>query len=291
MKYTLKFFFFFLISYLSVAQEVPYEYMGAIKLNDSSFISYKIIFNELDGIVKGYSISDMGGPYETKSSIEGVYNEEEKSFSFNELDIVYTKSSIDSFDMCLVHFSSDIRKLNSNRVIEGLFKGKYVDDKPCLDGELFLTNMEIALERVKKIDKKLQKSKRVSQEVKDKFNAMSVVDTLTQSSIKVKENLNVFAEGNEVIFSIYDSGKVDDDRINLFVNDKLVLSNYAITANKEKIILKRQKEPLRIKIVALNEGFSAPNTVKIEALDQNNLMTTRTILKTEEEAYITFLFK
>lgn len=291
MKYSSCFFFFLLVSQLLVAQQVPFEYMGAIKLNDSSFISYKVVFEELDGVVKGYSISDLGGAYETKSSIEGVYNEATSEFNFRELDIVYTKSPLDNFDMCLVHFDSYIKRLKTNKDIKGPFKGKYVDDKPCLNGDIFLTNMVVAVERAKKLDKKLQKSKKISQDVKEKFSAAASVDTLTQSTVKNLENLNVFAKGNEVILSIYDSGKVDGDRINLFVNDRLVLDNFTITAEKQKIILKRQKEPLRVKIVALDEGSSAPNTVKIEALDKNNLMSTRTLLKTLEEASLTFIFK
>ena len=291
MKNSLSFFFFFFLTGLLTAQQVPFEYMGAIQLNDSSFISYKLVFEELNGMVKGYSITDIGGPYETKSTILGEYNEVTKDFNFKELDIVYTKSPLDNFDMCLVHFNGSIKKMTSNKEIKGPFKGKYIDDKACLNGDLFMTNIQIAMERAQKLDKKLQKSKKVSQEIKEKFRAVTAVDTLTQSNIKVNENLNVFAEGNEVILSIYDSGKVDDDRINLFVNDRLVLDNFTITAEKQKVILKRQSEPLRVKIVALDEGTSAPNTVKIEVLDTNHLMSTRTILKTLEEAHLTFIFK
>lgn len=291
MKYCLTFFFLFLYLQISHAQQLPYEYMGAIKLNDSAFISYKLVFTELNGVIKGYSISDIGGPYETKSTVVGTYDEETNDFNFRETDIVYTKSPLDSFDMCLVHFSNKLRKLKSSTGIQGQFKGKYIDNLPCLNGDLIMTSMETAVERAKKVDKKLQKTRRVSQEIKDKFNALAVIDTLSQSTVKKSENLNVFAYGNEVIFSIYDSGKVDDDRINLYINDRLVLDNYTITADKEKFILKRQPEPLVVKIKALSEGTSPPNTVRIEALDKQSLMRTRTLLHTDEEAYLTFYFK
>ena len=273
------------------AQEVPYEYMGAIKLNDSSFISYKLIFNEKDGAISGYSISDVGGAYETKSTIKGNYDADSKDFKFKEIDIVYTKSSLDNFDMCLVHFATTVRKLASNNTINGSFKGKYIDEKPCLNGELFLTNMEEAVKRAQKIDKKLQKSKMVSKEIKEKFNALAMVDTLSQSSIKKSENLNVFASGNEVIFSVYDSGKVDGDMINLYVNDRLVLENFSTTAEKQKIILKREDKPVVVKIVALNEGSSPGNTLRIEALGGKEMTTTRTLLSANEEAYLTFYFR
>lgn len=42
-----------------------YKHLGVIKLDDSAFISSKLDFEELDGIVNGYSIVDMGA-HETK---------------------------------------------------------------------------------------------------------------------------------------------------------------------------------------------------------------------------------
>ena len=284
--------FICLISIFCTAQNVPFEYMGVIKLNDSAFISYKLVFEEMDGTINGYSISDLGGPYETKSNIRGSYDQDTQDFSFNEYDIVYTKSPVDNFDMCLVHFSSSVRKLKTNKMFDGKFEGKYIDSKPCLSGDLFMTSIEIAQARAEKIDKKLQKSKRVSAEIKDKFSAGATVDTLIQSSIKKGENLNIFTKSKEVIFSIYDSGKVDNDRINLYINDKLVLENFSLTAKKQKIILTTIKDAtVRVRIEAINEGLSSPNTVKIEILDNDNLISTRTILNTSEDAFITFINK
>jgi hypothetical protein len=266
--------------------------MGAIKLNDSAFISYKLVFEETDGTINGYSISDLGGPYETKSNIRGSYDQDTQDFNFKEYDIVYTKSPVDNFDMCLVHFSSSVRKLKTNKMLDGKFEGKYIDNKPCLSGDLLMTSIEIAQTRAEKLDIKLQKSKRVSAEIKDKFSAAATVDTLIQSSIKKGENLNIFTKSKEVIFSIYDSGKVDDDRINLYIDDKLVLENFSLTAKKQKIILTTKKDAtVRVRIEAINEGLSAPNTVKIEILDNDNLISTRTILNTSEDAFITFINK
>ena len=221
------FFIAFLMSHLAFAQLDPYEFLGVIKLNDSAFIPYKLAFEEVDGLIQGYSVSDLGGSHETKSNIKGIYDAEKKTFSFEEYDIVYTKSPIAELDMCLVNFTGKMRNLKKAKAFSGDFKGLYPDKTACLDGMIILSASEKIQERIAKLDKKIQNSKKVSQELKDKISTKRAVDTLTMSVVKKNENLNVFTKTKKVIISIYDSGKVDDDRINLFVDDVLILENYA----------------------------------------------------------------
>lgn len=278
----------FFIQHLS-AQQNTYEYIGVIKLNDSAFISYKLDFEELDGIINGYSITDMGGTHETKSNIEGTYNATTKEFFYKELNIVYTKSPITELDFCLVNFNGKMRNLKKNKAFSGDFKGLYQDNSSCLNGMIIMSNARKVEERVAKVEKKLLKMKRVSQEVKDKINLKTTLDTLTMSVVKKDETLNIFTKTKNVVISIYDSGKVDDDRINLYVDGELILEDYSILKEKKEIPIKITKEYTTIKVVALNVGESAPNTVKVEILDGSDLITTRTSLKTNESATLTLI--
>jgi len=283
------FFIAFLMSHLAFAQLDPYEFLGVIKLNDSAFIPYKLAFEEVDGIIQGYSMSDLGGSHETKSNIRGTYDAEKKTFSFEEYDIVYTKSPIAELDMCLVNFTGKMRNLKKTKAFSGDFKGLYPDKTACLNGMIIVSASEKIQERIAKIDKKIQKSKKVSQELKDKISTKRAVDTLTMSVVKKDENLNVFTKTKKVIISIYDSGKVDDDRINLFVDDVLILENYAIEKNKKEIPIDILNKTTVVRVEALNEGTSSPNTVKVEITDGPSLITTRTSLKTGETAKLSLL--
>lgn len=284
--------FIILLTTLDVQSQSPsYEYVGVIKLNDSSFIPYKLAFEEFKGKIQGYSISDMGGKHETKSNIKGTYDVESKTLSFSEFNIVYTKSPILELNMCLVNFSGRMRNLQKNNAFSGSFKGLYPDQSTCLDGMILMSNARNAEVRMAKMDSKIQKSKKYSQKIKDKINAKHILDTLTMSIVKKDENLNIFTKTDQLMVSIYDSGKVDQDRINLYIDDVLILENYAITRAKKIIPIAITKITTVIRLEAVDEGTSPPNTVKIEIKDGQELITTRTSLKTGEKAQLSFVKK
>jgi hypothetical protein len=71
MRYGFTFFLIYLLFNTLGFSQGTYEYFGAIKLNDSSLISYKIIVTENNGLVSGYSLTDLGGAHETKSYLTG----------------------------------------------------------------------------------------------------------------------------------------------------------------------------------------------------------------------------
>ena len=283
------FFISFLLGATAYGQLDTYEYMGVIKLNDSAFISYKLAFEEVDGKIQGFSMADLGGKHETKSNIKGIYDSENKLFSFAEYDIVYTKSPLGEVDMCLINFEGKMRNLENNKAFSGDFKGLYPDKSSCLDGMLIMSATEEAQARIAKLDKKIQKSKKVSQELKDRISTKRSVDTLTMSIVRKNENLNVFTKTKDIVISIYDSGKVDDDRINLYVDDVLILEDYSIEKAKKQIPITITKKTTVVRVEALTEGTSAPNTVKVEIQDGLSLITTRTSLKTGEKAELTLV--
>lgn len=282
-------FYLILFGFNGIAQENTYEFLGVIKLNDTAFISYKLDFEEVDGLVQGYSITDAGGPHETKSNISGTYNKDSEILSFKELNIVYTKSPITELDFCLVRFKSKVKNLNKNKAFSGEFEGFYQDDSPCLNGLLVMSNARKVESRVAKVQKKLEKSILIKKETKEKINLKTTLDTLTMSVVKKNENLNVFVKNKTATLVIYDAGKEDDDRIKINVNGTTVLDDYAILRDKKEIPIVLEEGKSIIEVYAINEGSKPPNTVKVEIQDGNNLITTRTSLNTDEKASLTLL--
>lgn len=280
-------FFMLFVSSASLAQ--TYEYLGVIKLNDTALIPYRLAFTESNGEISGYSLSDLGGKHETKSNIRGIYNNKEKKLTFQEYDIVYTKSPIDELDMCLVNFEGTLKNLSKNKAFSGDFIGLYPDGKNCLDGMIIVSNAQKVEERIAKFDKKIQKSKKVSQEVKNKISLKRSIDTLTMSTVKATENLNIFVKNREAALVIYDAGKVDDDRVQITINGAVILNDYSILQEKKRIPVTLVNGTSKIEVLAINEGTSAPNTVKVEILDGDNLITTRTSLKTGQKASLTLI--
>ncbi len=265
------------------------DFMGVIKLNDTSYISYKIAFEIHNDSVSGYSITDMGGKHETKSNLLGSYNEDTREFNFYESNIIYTKSPIIEDDFCFVHFKGRVRDIRDVEEIEGEFTGLYTDGQSCLDGAIKMVSIEKIKKKAEKIDKKIQKIKRVDEEIKKKVSVAKTIDTLSMNIIAQNENLNILTKDPKVEFIIFDAGKEDDDRIDLVINGKKVLENYTVTKEKKIMTIPLEKQQTKIEVIALNVGSSAPNTVKLEFQDSRNFVTTITNLDEGEQASVTLV--
>ena len=67
MKYSILFITLF---YNTVFSQPPLNYLGTLILNNNKVISFKLELTENKGIVKGFSITNIGTKDETKSEIK-----------------------------------------------------------------------------------------------------------------------------------------------------------------------------------------------------------------------------
>ncbi|QXP55422.1 hypothetical protein H0I25_15290 [Cellulophaga sp. HaHa_2_95] len=249
---------------LLVAQDEQ-EYLGVLKLNDSSFISYRLNFEILkNNAVKGYSVTNMGGAHETKSYVEGLYDAKEKVITFNETGIEYTKSDITTYDFCYVHFTGKLKNSNGQQMLEGPFLGKYSDGVACINGDIMVKNMEKIEKIAKKADKKIQRSNKIADSVKQKIDIMNLIDFNGLNVLKADEKTTMFSKDASMKVTIWDAGKLDGDKISIFYNGKNIINNHAIQKNKKVITLQLKKGENLLKFRADNVGQIAPNTAKIE---------------------------
>jgi hypothetical protein len=290
MKVLFRFLFLLLILFTIPANSQNFqEYLGILKLNDSSLISYQLNLTEIDGIISGFSVTDLGGNHETKSNIIGSYNNDSDLLSFREVGIIYTKSTISDYDFCYVHFEGKMNNINSNKNIDGKFNGRYNDGSTCINGEIMLKNVVKIEKKATRIDKTIQKSKRISAEVKSKVNLTQTLDSLKMNILKTGQNLSMFSSEPVLNLKIYDAGKVDGDRITIMVNDSVILRNYEVSK-----IIKHLKIPLivrntKVQVKAINTGSISPNTARIEIIDQKNTIDVITSLKKGEYTSITII--
>lgn len=287
-KYILLFLIVIYFNNNTIAQE-SYEYLGIIKLNDTSLISYKLHLTEKKGVISGYSITDIQGEHETKSNISGTYNNKTNELSFRETGIVYTKSIISDYDFCYIHFVGKIGNVKSLRNIDGNFKGKYNDGSTCINGEIVLKNIRKIRKKAVKFDKVIQKSRKITTKIKADINLSQTLDSLNMNILKSNQNLSMFSSSTHVKLNIYDAGKVDGDKINLIINDTIVLKNYVVSKKIKEILVPLKLRKTTIKVRALNVGSISPNTTKIEIIDNNNTIKTLTSLKKKEKTSITII--
>ena len=292
MNFKIFFLSFFLFFNLTVLSQNSYEYFGVLKLNGNSktVITYRLIFKEFNNQISGYSITDLGGNHETKNIISGNYDKKSRILNFKETDILYTKSTFDENAFCFVNFSNKIELSSLQNKLEGNFEGLYKNKKKCINGTLSLVGSEKINKLINKLNNKIQKSKKLDVKSKDKFNTVKMLDSLKMNNLTANQNLNIFWESNDINLEVWDNGKIDDDKINIYVNNKLLLSNYSVVSNKKLITVKIIEKNV-IKIEAINEGSISPNTARILLSDNNRTFELTSNLKKLETSSITFLKK
>lgn len=284
-------FFFLLISLYGLGQN-SYEFFGAIKLNGSekTIITYRIVFEENKGIISGFSVTDLDGSHETKNTIKGTYDKKTKFFSFQEKDILYTKSKYAQSSFCFVNFSGKVKLVDNTSKLEGTFNGLYKNKTKCIDGTITLIGSNKIYNFANRINKKIQESKKVDDATKQKVNPIKAIDSLKINKLSNNQNLNVFWSSNIIFIEIFDAGQEDGDIINLYHNDILILENYKIKNTKKKLSIPINFSIDNVfKIKAINEGTIAPNTAKFVLIDKSRTFDLLSSFKKNESASITII--
>lgn len=266
-----------------------YEYLGLLKLPDSSLMTFRLDFKEVDGKINGYSYTDLNGEHETKSVIIGKYDDKENKLEFREVEIVYTKSDIIEQDFCNVYFTGDMRKLNGKSKIDGTFKSYYDDLTSCLDGELVLTAAQKIQKRTEKFQNKVNRMGRIPDSVKQKVNMDKMFNRYAKNSLKGGEKLNILWKEEYLKLIIWDDGEVDGDQIDLTINGNKILDAYSPVAKKKEMELSLINPVNTISLKAVNLGVKPPNTAKIQLMKKNGeIIDLASNLQVGEE--VTFVF-
>lgn len=275
----------FLVFAIRLSSQNLSEYLGVIKLNDSSTISYQLNLADLNENISGYSITDIGGSHETKSNIIGTIDKK-NNLSFKEIDIVYTKSDITNFDFCFIHFAGKVERSN----IKGVFKGLYKDGTTCIDGEIIVRSVKKIEKKAKKLNRIISKVQKVDS-IKNNVNIIKILDSLKMNVLKANQTLSMFSSSKSIKLIIYDGGKVDGDRINLYVDEKIILKNFLISKTKKVIEIPINSNKTTVKLRALNVGSISPNTAKVEIINNTSKINVLTSLKKGEKTTINILKK
>jgi hypothetical protein len=287
-----KFFIYFFLTINFLLYSKDYEFIGVLKFKNAQYISYRILFEEVDGIISGYSITDLHGEHETKNKIRGFYNKKNNSFAFEEEELEYTKSSITQNDFCRIKFQAKVDITNSSKKVKGLFQSYFSNGSKCISGELLMVASVKAEKKMIATDKKIKNVQKVAIKGEQVSSLSSMLNELKLNFIKKNDTLSIFSESKEVFLKVFDSGNQDGDKINLYLNEAKILSDFEIK-NEEKIVkLTLETVNSHLKISALNEGKIAPNTAKVILVLENgrtiNLFST---LKINEFAVIKIIHK
>lgn len=73
----------------------------------------------------------------------------------------------------------------------------------------------------------------IDDETKNTISFVKTLDTLNNGVLIKNENLNIFSKSQNVKLVYFDGGKIDGDIISISVNDKFIVENYMLTAEKK----------------------------------------------------------
>ena len=238
------------------AQINTQKYLGTIILENNKPMSFSLDLIEKNGIVSGYSLTNLGTKDETKSEIQGVYFKEDKSFQLQETQIIYTKSEAPINSFCYIRMNLKQKNRFTKKLLEGNFTGNFLDSSECAKGKILLAEKSIIEKKIKKFEKKIEK----------KLEKEEIIET---KILKDGDNLNIDWKAKYLTIKIWDSNQEDGDKINLEINSDVILNNYETKNKAKKIKYKLNKGKNKIIIEATSLGKSPPNTSRIELIDKN----------------------
>jgi len=251
---------------VSISQVNEHKYLGSIILENNIPMSFSLDLVEKNGIVSGYSITNHGTKDETKSEIQGVYFKDDKSFQLQETQIIYTKSEAPINSFCYIRMNLKLKNRFTKKQLEGNFSGNFLDSIECAKGKILLAEKSIIEKKIKKIEKKIEK-----QTKKDE-----IIET---SILKDGDSLSIKWQAKYITIKIWDSNKEDGDKINLSINEDIILDNYETKNKAKKIKYKLKEGRNKILIEARSLGNSPPNTSRIELIDKKKKYPLLTQLK------------
>lgn len=262
---------------LSSAQNMQKNYLGSLILSNNSSISFSIHFNEQNGVVNGYSLTNIGNPDETKSDISGVYFKKDKSFQLQETQILRTSSESDLSTFCFINANLSIKGKLANKRLEGEFFGLFPNNDTCAEGKILLMEKQKVEKKIKKVKKKIEK-------LEEKTNQV-----LITKQLKDGDDFVVKWEADNLKLFIWDANKEDGDRIQLKINDEIILYDYTTKRKQKKVKYKLRKGENTIEIEALSLGSSPPNTSRIQLVDSKIKYPIITQLELGKSALITIM--
>ena len=247
-----------LLSITSLSQNTS-NYLGTLILSNNTPISFKLELTEKKGVVNGFSITNIGTKDETKSEITGLYFKSDNSFQLQETQILSTKSEAPLNTFCYINMNLSFKGKFGTKRLEGTFIGKFSNDTECARGKVILMEEEKLKKKIDKIEKKIEKNS---------LETVPDANLVQQTKIlKDGDDFTINWENDKLKLFIWDANKEDGDKIELKINNKIILYDFETKSKRKEIHFKLQKGENIIEIKATNLGTSPPNTSRIELVD------------------------
>ncbi len=251
----------FILFYCSSAFAQRYQLDGLINIAGTNS-KYSLSLNRIGQKIEGFSYANIGTEDETKCSIIGTIDTIKELLYVKEMAIIHTKSKLPHQQFCMLTIT--LKKSNQKKIsiYKGTCKGYlYNTQSACATGILTLVDQPIAAEKTNvllplmdtPLIKKIEENQLPSGLSTNERN-----QDLFQNDIH-----KLHCNSSSILLTIQDNNEMDYDKIAIEVNNDMILSNYTLSKQAKQLSIPLKSEHTLIKICALNEGNSAPNTAFI----------------------------
>jgi hypothetical protein len=223
---------------------------------------YSLSLNRIGQKIEGFSYANVGTEDETKCSILGSIDTIKEQLYIKEMAIIHTKSKLPYQQFCMLAITLKKSKQKNLIMYKGTCKGYlYKTQSLCASGYLTLVDQPIAAEKTKEL-----------LPLMDTPLIKKIEENLLPSGLSTNESNQVLFQNNiqtlhcnssSILLTIQDNNEMDYDKIAIEVNNDMILSNYTLSKQAKQLSIPLKSEHTLIKICALNEGNSAPNTAFI----------------------------
>ena len=251
------------------AQTLRTEFVGTLSVKGGDSYAYKLHLSDSDGVLTGYSVTDVMGPNETRTAIVGTIDEKKKQINFRETRVLQTKTKPAPGDFCcLVYGHLRVGKIQGTQTLKGSFTGYRDDGKTeCASGKLAMVCPKDILEKMLKAQNEAapqaKKDTRVSSPKKELIVYEGGIPESQIKKVTPGNSIEFDCPTSSVTIELWDFRTIDGDRITLKQDDRPVLENYTLTATHKIMHMKLDSNPSVLELIALNEGTEPLNTARI----------------------------
>ncbi len=255
-----------LTAYHLQAQVSDVVFVGSATTGDGQSFTYKLQLTDSDGVLNGYSITDVMGPDETKALIKGTLDVDKKRIKFRETKIVYSKGKPQKNQdlyICYMQASLKISTKKGATILKGTFKGVKEDGvTECAKGSLVLISAKDLMAKLMKANatKDTSVEKTILPQKKEVPITSAEVAKILPGTAKEVTCLGEIAK-----LEIWDAKTIDGDVISILHNGRILLDHYTLTGDHKAInvhLAPNQSDTL--KVIAQNEGTEPLNTARIK---------------------------
>ena len=236
-----------------------YTLVGSIDAGKTARYSYKLQFTDENGSIKGYSLTDIQGPNQTKTAITGTINRSKKELSFRETHIMSTKSASPADSFCFIRAKVKLGGMQKGKVLKGTFTGyKANGTTACAKGTIVLYSASDLLNKLMDI---APGSDTIVQSLRTKL------DSIKRAPARIIElppgqSFTLEHSTTGALLEVWDDKHIDGDIISVSHNGKPVLSNYTLSGIKKSLTLPLSRNDT-ITVVAITEGSEPSNTARM----------------------------